>query len=216
MPAPLRLWSFKASPFAGRVRVALAEKGIDYELLEIHPVKRPAELRELNPLGRVPVLQTPDGAALRESGVICEYLEETYPDVPLWPADAALRGWARGWARYIDDSVTANFFLGMRKMAFGRAPEDPDDVVEQLHARVPRQWPRLEDALDTHDGPWLCGEQFTHADISAMAVAVRIPEWMPALAPDPDETPLLAAWFGALRARPSSAQIDRAGERVEG
>lgn len=210
-----RLWSFKASPFAGKVRVALAEKGIKYDLLEIHPSKRPGRLRELNPLGRVPVLELANGAILRESSVICEYLEETYPEPPLWPADAGLRGWARGWAKYVDDGAATNFFLGMRKLAFGKSEDDPDDIVERLHARVPRQWARLDDALDEHDGPWLCGAQFTYADITGMAIAVRIPEWAPTLAPDPAETPLVAAWFDALRARPSAAAIDASGERVE-
>lgn len=213
MPDVPRLWSFRSSPFAGKVRVALAEKGIEYELLEIHPVKRPAQLRELNPVGRVPVLQIGD-VALRESSVICEYLEEVYPQPPLWPADPGLRGWARGWARYIDDGLAVNFFLGMRKLAFGKAPEDPDDIVEQIHAKVPRQWARLEDALDTHDGPWLCGEHFTYADITGMAVAVRVPEWKPQLLPDPEELPRVTAWLQALRDRPSAAAIDAAGTKV--
>lgn len=210
-----RLWSFKSSPFAGKVRVALAEKGIDYDLLEIHPVKRPPRLRELNPLGRVPVLEAGD-VALRESSVICEYLEEVYPDHPLWPADPGLRGWARGWARYIDDGLAANYFLGMRKLAFGKAPEDPDDIVDQLHARVGRQWARLEPALDEHEGPWLCGDQFTYADICGMAVAVRIPAWTPQLLPDADELPNVTAWLQALRERPSAAAIDQGGVKVEG
>lgn len=210
-----RLWSFRSSPFAGKVRVALAEKGIEHELAEIHPARRPARLRELNPLNRVPVLELPEGGVLRESSVICEYLEEVYPEPPLWPADPVLRGWARGWARYVDDNIAATFFLGMRKLAFGKAPEDPDDVVEQLHAKVPRQYARLEDALDVHEGPWLCGEQFTFADIAGMAPAVRIAEWQAQLAPDPGEHPLVAAWFDALRARPSVAAIDAAGTKVE-
>jgi glutathione S-transferase len=214
VPELPRLWSFKASPFAGKVRVALAEKGVDYELLEIHPVKRPPRLRELNPVGRVPVLEA-GNVAIRESSVICEYLEEVYPDPPLWPADPAQRGWARGWARYVDDGLGVNYFLGMRKLAFGKAPEDPDDIVEQLHARVGRQWSRLETALDEHEGPWLCGEQFTYADITGMAVAVRLPEWTPQLVPDADELPHVTAWLAALRERPSAAAIDAKGERVE-
>lgn len=211
-PLP-RLWSFRASPFAGKVRVALAEKGIDYELLEIHPVKRPADLRELNPMNRVPVLDDA-GVIVRESGVIFEYLEETRPQPPLWPADPGLRAFGRAWAKYVDDGLGVNYFLGMRKMAFGKAAEDPDDIVEQLHERIPRQWARLEEALDAHEGPWLCGEAFTYADIAAMPVALRIPEWTPALVPDAAEHPAVCAWLDALRARPSSAEIDRAGEKV--
>jgi glutathione S-transferase len=215
MSDTLRLWSFRGSPFAGRVRVAFAEKAVPYELLEVHPTKRPARLRELNPVNRVPVLEV-DGVAIRESSVICEWLEETHPDPPLWPQDAAQRGWARGWSKFIDDGAVVSFFLGMRKLAFGPAEGDPEDVVAQLHGKVPAQWQRLEPALGVHEGPWVCGKQFTYADIAAMALAVRIPQWAPALAPDPDATPLVAAWLQALRERPSAAAIDAAGDRVEG
>jgi glutathione S-transferase len=211
----LRLWSFAVSPFAGRVRVAFAEKAVAYDLLEVHPAKRPPRLRELNPLGRVPVLEV-DGVPIRESSVICEWLEEVHPDPPLWPQDPALRGWARGWAKFIDDGATTSFFLGMRKKAFGRDDGDPEDIVEQLHGKVPGQWSYLEDALGTHAGPWLCGEHFTHAEIAAMAVAVRLPQWAPELAPDPGATPRVAAWLQAVAQRPSAAAIDRKGERVEG
>jgi glutathione S-transferase len=213
MHANLRLWVFRTSPYSGKARAAFAEKGVDVELVEIHPGKRPPRLQELNPANRVPVLQVGD-VPIRESSLICEWLEETHPDPPLWPADPTLRGWARGWAKYIDDTITADFFLGMRKLAFGKAQDDPEDIVERLHGRVPRRWLVLEEALQEHDGPWLCGEDFTFADLSAMAPAVRIPEWNPDLAPDADAHPLVAAWLDALRARPSAAEIDTKGEPV--
>lgn len=210
-----RLWSFAASPFAGKARVAFAEKGIEYELLEVHPAKRPPRLKELNPLGRVPVLEVDGALPMRESSAICDYLEETCPEPALWPADPAARAWARGWAKYVDDGIVANFFLGMRKRAFGRDADDPEDITERLHAIVPRQYPRLEAALGVHDGPWLCGGQFTYADIAGMAAAVRIPQWAPELAPDPAQLPRVAAWMDALRARPTAAAIEAKGTPVE-
>jgi glutathione S-transferase len=153
---PLRLWTFRTSPFAGKVRATFAEKGVEVELAEIHPAHRPARLGELNPLKKVPVLEVGD-VAIRDSAVICEWIEETHPDPPLWPADPTSRAWARGWARYLDERLSGPFFLGMRKAAFGLAEGDPDDVVDRLHARVARCWPVLEDALGVHEGPWLCG-----------------------------------------------------------
>src|SRR3954452_12660459 len=211
--APPRLWTFRLSPFAGKARAAFAEKGIDVELVEIHPGRRPPRLKELNPLGRVPVLEV-DGVAIRESSVLCEWLEETHPDPTLWPADPQLRAWARGWGRYIDDVPVASFFLGMNKLAFGLRDGDPPDEVERLHRRVPKSWPLLEDALGVHEGPWLTGTPFTLADLSAMALAVRLPEWMAHLAPDPAASPRVDAWMPALRARPSAAAIDAKGEPV--
>ncbi len=130
VPTPC-LWSWNLSPFAGKVRVAFAEKGVAIELIEIDPLKRPAKLRELNPTNRVPVLEL-DGTAVRESTAICEWLEDTHPEPPLWPADPAARATARGLLRWVDDELTANFFLSMRKEAFGLEAEDHPELVTIL------------------------------------------------------------------------------------
>jgi glutathione S-transferase len=208
-----RLWSFRSSPYSGKARAAFAEKGVELELVEIHPARRPARLKELNVAGRVPVLELDDGA-IRESLYICEWLEETHPEPPLWPADPALRGWARGWAKWLDETIVADYFLGMRKWAFGKSEDDPEDIVEQLHARLARRWPTLEQALGVHDGPWLTGGQFTYADLSGMPAAVRIPEWTAHLVPDAATYPLVTAWMAALRDRPTAVEIDTGGETV--
>ncbi|GAC1435406.1 MAG: glutathione S-transferase family protein [Solirubrobacteraceae bacterium] len=203
-----RLWAFETSPFAGKARAAFAEKDVPFELVEIHPIKRPDRLRELNPLNRVPVLELPD-AAIRESSIICEWLEETHPEPRLWPLDATERAAARGWAKYVDDALTSNFFLGMRKLAFGRDADDPEDITERLHGRMARHWPVIEDLLGAKGGPWLMGTQFTFADLSAMALAVRLPQWKAELQP---EQPHVRAWLQALRERPSAAAIEQRGE----
>lgn len=213
-PTPV-LWTFKASPFAGKARAAFLEKGVPVELAEIHPVERPKRFLGLTAPGRVPVLEPGGGAPpIRESSIICEWLEETHPEPALWPADPAVRGWARGQARFVDDLLTANFFLGMRKQAFGRSPSDPEDVVDRLHRQLAKHWPALEAALGAHEGPWLCGGQFTFADLAALPLAVRLPEWAPHLVPDADAFPRVTTWFAALRDRPSAAAIDQAGKRV--
>jgi glutathione S-transferase len=210
-----RLWSWNLSPFAGKVRVAFAEKGVPVELLEIHPVKRPPRLRELNPTNRVPVLEVGD-VAIRESSAICDWLEDTHPDPSLWPADPAERAAARGMLRWVDDELSVNFFLSMRKQAFGRDKTDPEDIVELLQSRLVRRWATLEALLGRTDGPWLCGaEDPTLADLAAIPLAVRLPQWKPELAPDPAEYPRAAAWLDALRARPSAAEVDRKGTPVE-
>ncbi len=215
MSATPVLWTFKASPFAGKVRAAFSEKGVPVELAEIHPIKRPARFLDLTAPGRVPVLEPGDGApALRESSIICEWLEETHPEPALWPADPTQRAWARGWAKFIDDLLVGNFFLGMRKQAFGKSDSDPEDVVERLHRQLAKHWPALEKALGAHDGPWLCGEHFSYAELSALPLAVRLQEWTPHLLPSADEYPRVDAWLQALRDRPSAAAIDQGGERV--
>lgn len=214
MTEPLRLWTFSASPFAGKARVAFAEKGVEVELHEISPTSRPARLRELTPIGRVPVLELTDGTALFESSVICEWLEDTHPEPPLWPQDAAQRAWARAWTKWIDDHLLTNYFLGMRKLAFGAAPEDPEDVVEQLHTKFAKRLASFEPLLAVHEGPWVCGEQFTYADVSGLPLALRVPAWTAHLTPDREALPNVSAWFEALRERPSAAALDATGAPV--
>jgi len=208
----LRLWSWHLSPFSAKVRVAFAEKGIPLELVEVDPANRPARLRELNPNGRVPVLEL-DGAALRESTVICEWLEETHPDPPLWPSDVTERGVGRGLLRWVDDELTVNYFLSMRKATFGVDSTDHPDVVTHMRERLVRRWPVTEELLGRRDGTWLLGgEKPTLADLAATPLAVRVGRWTPELAPDPERCPRTVAWLAALGERPSAAEVPRKGE----
>jgi glutathione S-transferase len=208
----LRLWSWNLSPFAGKVRVAFAEKGVEVELIEVDPRHRPARLRELNPTNRVPVLEV-DGHAIPESSVICDWLDDAHPEPPLWPADPAARAVARGRMRWVDDELTRTFFLSMRKEAFGLDDTDHPEVVAHLRSALQRRWPVAEGLLGHHNGPWLMGgEQPSLADLTAVPIAVRLPQWRPDLAPDADTYPLTTAWLAQLRERPSAAAVDARGE----
>jgi len=210
----LQLWSWHLSPFAAKVRVACAEKGVEPELLEIDPRRRPARLREINPTATVPVLEV-DGRAIRESSAICDWLEETYPDPPLWPGDPSARGAARGLLRWVDDELTRNFFLSMRKEAFGIDRADHPEIVAILRGRLVKRWADAERLLDAAEGTWMMGGQTpTYVDLAAIPLAVRLPQWKPELGPDPDAQPLSSAWLERLRARPSAAAVDHRGEPV--
>jgi glutathione S-transferase len=90
----LTLYDAARCPYCARVRIVLAEKGIEHEVVEIDLRDRPAWLYEKNPLGKVPVIEE-DTLVLAESAVIMEYLEERYPEPALLPADPAARGLAR-------------------------------------------------------------------------------------------------------------------------
>ena len=84
----LTLYDADRCPFCARVRIVLAEKGLEHETVTIDLSDRPAWLYEKNPLGKVPVLEE-DAFVLPESAVIMEYLEERYPEPALLPADPA-------------------------------------------------------------------------------------------------------------------------------
>jgi glutathione S-transferase len=86
----ITLYDAPRCPYCARVRIVLAEKGIEYETVEIDLSDRPDWLYEKNPLGKVPVLEEGD-FVLPESDVIMEYLEERYPEPALLPPDLADR-----------------------------------------------------------------------------------------------------------------------------
>src|SRR5512135_405096 len=81
------VFGVNASPFVRKVRVALAEKGIAYDLDPVIPVNVSAEFKRISPLGKVPAFRDGD-RTLSDSSIICAYLERVHPEPPLYPSDA--------------------------------------------------------------------------------------------------------------------------------
>jgi glutaredoxin len=106
------LYDAARCPFCARVRIALAEKGLEYETVEIDLGNRPQWLYELNPSGKVPVLD--DGFVLPESAVIMEYLDERYPDRALLGGDAQARAVARKWVVRFDELLGDDYYAFRR------------------------------------------------------------------------------------------------------
>jgi glutathione S-transferase len=118
----LKLYDAARCPYCARVRIALAEKGLVPETIEIDLSNRPDWIYDLNPTGRVPVLD--DGFVLPESLVIMEYLDERYPAHPLLPAGAAARARARIAVHRFDANLGDDYY------AFRRG--DPNALLEKL------------------------------------------------------------------------------------
>ena len=100
----MELFGYYRSTSSYRVRIALALKGLDYQALPVNLLKgeqRAADYLALNPQGRVPALRTDGGTLLVQSPAIIEYLEETYPQPALLPADAEARARVRSVAALI-------------------------------------------------------------------------------------------------------------------
>src|SRR5262245_19159761 len=102
----LQLYTFQLCPFAHRVRLALAEKGVAAEPIEIDRKNKPASFTRISPYGRVPLLLHGE-VKLWESSVISEYLEEVFPDPPLMPASPPDRALARIWVKFADERLYA-------------------------------------------------------------------------------------------------------------
>jgi glutathione S-transferase len=119
----VRLIDAARCPYCARVRLALGEKDLDYETVEVDLTDRPQWLLELNPpSGRVPVLD--DGFTLPESEVIMAFLEERYPERALLPADSVERAEARLLVHRFDENLGTDYY------AFRRG--DPHDLAGKL------------------------------------------------------------------------------------
>ena len=120
----MKLYDAARCPYCARVRIALAEKGLDYEQVEIDLSNRPDWIYELNATGRVPVLD--DGFVLPESEVIMAYLDDRYPETPLLPADPAERARARLLVHRFDDNLGDDYY------AFRRG--EPNELPARLES----------------------------------------------------------------------------------
>lgn len=122
-------------PYCARVRIALAEKGLEYETVEIDLSDRPPWVYELNVTGRVPILD--DGFVLPESEVIMAYLDERYPEAPLLPADPAGRARARLLVHRFDLLIGDDYYAFRRGDANALAEKLAGlEVGESLYSDV--------------------------------------------------------------------------------
>ena len=100
------LYHLPLSPFSRKVRLVLAEKRLAFDLRVEKPWERRVEYLELNPSGSVPALVEENGLAIPDSSVICEYLEEAYPDTPLLGHTLAERVEVRRLVAWLDGKFT--------------------------------------------------------------------------------------------------------------
>ena len=165
------LYHLPLSPFARKVRLVLAEKRLPFELRVEKVWERRPEYLELNPAGTVPTLIEDNGLVIPDSGVICEYLDEAYPDSGLMGRTLAERVEVRRLAAWFDgkfaSEVTQNL-VGekfMRRLA-GRGNPDP--------AAIRTGYVALRYHLDyigwlAETRKWLAGGTMSLADFAAAA-----------------------------------------------
>ncbi len=156
MPAALKLISHKLCPYVQRAVIALAEKGVPFERIDIDLANKPDWFLKLSPLGKVPVLvvATEQGeVALFESNVICEYIEDTQGGVRLHPADALKRAEHRAWMEF--GSATLGDLWGLETTT------DPA-IFESKRQALATKFARVEAALGR--GPFFAGDAFSLVD----------------------------------------------------
>ena len=136
----------------------------------------------------MPVLEEDGGFVLPESLVIMEYLEERFPEPPLWPADPAERALGRLWLDRFEVRVGGDYYALRRG--------EPSRLDERLRA--------LDAALEAQ--PFLSGREYGLADIGYVPWILRARDRM---AVDLGRFPVLSEWLGRLEHRPSiAAELD--------
>lgn len=191
------LVSHALCPYVQRVAIVLAEKGLDFERIDIDLSQKPTWFLEISPLGKTPVLLI-DEVALFESTAICEYLDETA--LPrLHPNDPLMRAQHRAWIEF--GAALLNSIAMLYNAPNGIA-------IQESAAQLTRQFRQLEQRLGA--GPYFNGAQFCLVD----AVFGPVFRYFDVFDLAHDfgffaDAPKLLAWRQALSSRPSIAQAVR-------
>ena len=181
----LVLYDAPRCPYAARVRIVLAEKGVEVDVVEIDLSDRPDWLYEKNPKGRVPVIEE-DDRPLAESAVLMEFLEERYPEPALLPADPADRAAVR-LLIFRADELTDPYYA-LRRGEDG-AREEFDAALGRLDGLLGEQ-------------PYLSGAEYGLADIALVPWVLRARDM---LGVELDGFRSLSDWLARLEQRPAIA-----------
>ena len=209
----MKLYDADWAPSPRRVRVYLAEKGIEVERVSVD-LRSGEQLADpylaINPRGAVPALELDSSEVICESAAICRYFEALHPTPPLFGTTALEIARIESWTRRIesDGYAAAVYVFRNRSPAFagrgaaGKWPTMPQ--IPELAARGLVMWDAFVEALEGRlaDREWIAGDGYSFADISAL-ITVDFARAAKLTLPDP--APNLTRWYAAASARPSAA-----------
>lgn len=208
------LYQFPLCPFSRKVRLALSEKGLAYQLQRENPWDASEAFCRLNPAARTPVMQDETGRhVLIDSQAICEYLEETIDKAPLIPGTALARAEIRRLVALFDE----NFFIDvtgpllhekMKKRLVLRAA--PDSTVLRQAMRAAHEHLDYIDWLILNRR-WLAGAQLSLADFAA-AAQLSVADYLGGI--DWGGHEAAQGWYRVMKSRQSFAPLLR--DRMEG
>lgn len=203
----MKIHEMRRAPNPRRLRIFLAEKGIDLNDFEIEQVDLPAgdnltdAFRARNPMGGVPVLEFDDGRCLSESMAICRYFEVIRPEPLLMGDTAEAQATIEMWNRRMELHLLLSVAMAFRHTTGQYSDREavfPDYGADRAEAAA-----RMFDFVDRHlaEQAYIAGENYTVADITAL-VAVDFARVIDLHIGD---RPNLAAWHERVTARPSAA-----------
>ncbi|MGB3551074.1 MAG: glutathione S-transferase [Candidatus Binatus sp.] len=200
----MKIYEFTMAPNPRRVRVFLAEKGINvpYQQVDLATAQnRKPEFLKINPMGGLPVLELDDGTHIAESVAICRYFEETKPEPRLMGVDAKDKAVVEMWNRRMEFEIlmmTAGAFRNTSDFFKGRIPQVKEYGEICRSAALKRlEW------LDTvlADREFIAGPRYTIADITAL-IGIDFGRLTGIKVEDNQKN--LARWHHAVSSRPSA------------
>ncbi|WP_298841222.1 glutathione S-transferase family protein [uncultured Roseobacter sp.] len=200
-----RLFHVPLSPFCRKVRLSLAEKKIEVELVEEKYWEQDADFMRRNPAGKVPVLRI-DGIMMAESAAICEYIEETRPDPALMPKDPVARQEVRRIVGWFDDKfhteVTSKLlYERVNKKVTGQGYPDSGNVKSGAKA-IKYHLDYMTWLLDHRR--WLAGDVMTLADFAAAAHMSSL-DYISDV--DWNRSDVVKDWYAKIKSRPAFRSI---------
>ncbi|MTH99129.1 MULTISPECIES: glutathione S-transferase family protein [Alphaproteobacteria] len=200
-----RLFHVPLSPYCRKVRLSLAEKKIEVELVEERYWEQDPDFLRRNPAGKVPVLRL-DGLVLAESAAICEYIEETRPEPPLMPKKPEARYEVRRIVGWFDDKfhheVTSKLlYERVNKKVTGQGYPDSKNVKEGARA-IKYHLDYMTWLLDHRR--WLAGDQMTLADFAAAAHLSAL-DYISDV--DWNRSQVVKDWYAKIKSRPAFRSI---------
>ena len=200
----MKIYDSKTAPNPRRVRIFVAEKGIQIPYEEVDLVKavnRGEEFRKKNPSGTVPVLELDDGTCISETVAICRYLEELHPNPPMMGVDAKDRALVEMWQRRMELELLlpiADAFRQRHDFFKGKIRQLPE-YAEVQKKNAEDRLARLNNELANRN--FIAGDRYTIADITALCAIDfgRVSK----IAIQPDQANL-ARWHAEVSARASA------------
>ena len=201
----LRLYHVPLSPFCRKVRLVLAEKKMDVELIEERYWEQSTEFLRRNPAGKVPILRH-EGALLTESTPICEYIEELNPEPSLIPKDAKARYEMRRLVSWFDDKfhheVTSNLlYERVNKKVSGQGFPDSKNIKEGA-SKIKYHLDYMAWLLEHRR--WLAGDTMTLADFAAAAHLSSL-DYISDV--DWNRSSVVKDWYAKIKSRPAFRNI---------
>ena len=202
----MKLYDGGRAPNPRRVRIFLAEKGIEVPLVPVDMGAmghRSPEVASRNPLRRLPVLELDDGTIITESVAICRYFEETHPEPPLFGKGAVGKAKVEMWQRRMELNFLSAVASAFRHLHPAMKEWEIPQIAEWGEANKPKALDFLA-FLDSElaDREFIAGDAFSIADITGM---IGIDFMKPARIAVPDECSNVRRWYAAVASRPSAA-----------